>query len=202
MANFTVTNLNDSGVGSLRAAIQATNAGPAGVANTISFSPGLTGTISLASDLPAISRQTAIVSGSTTTGTAPTIGIDFNGHAGLVFAAGSDGSQLVGLSVGNAHGNGITLNASNVTLNNNYVGVGLNGAQRANSGDGVYVAATSSGNNIGSNPDALGAVSNVISGNGGNGISLHGSLTNTIVSNRIGTSVDGTTAMGNGGNGI
>ena len=124
MANFTVTNLDDSGAGSLRAAIQATNAGPAGVANTISFSPGLTGTISLASDLPAISRQTAIVSGSTTTGTAPTIGIDFNGHAGLVFAAGSDGSQLVGLSVGNAQGNGITLNASSITLNNNYVGVG------------------------------------------------------------------------------
>ena len=45
-------------------------------------------------------------------------------------------------------------------------------------------------------------MSNVISGNGGNGISLHGSLGNTIVSNRIGTSVDGTTAMGNGGNGI
>ena len=100
------------------------------------------------------------------------------------------------------YGNGITLNASSITLNNNYVGVGLNGAQLANSGDGVYVAATSSGNNIGYNPDALGVVSNVISGNGGNGISLHGSLTNTIVSNRIGTSVDGTTAMGNGGNGI
>lgn len=202
MASFTVTNLNNSGAGSLRAAIQGANAAPAGVANTISFSPGLTGTISLASDLPAISRQTAIVSGSTDTGTAPTIGINFNGHAGLVFAAGSDGSQLVGVSVGNALGNGITLNASNITLNNDYVGVGLNGAQLANSGDGVYVAATSSGNNIGYNPDATGAVSNVISGNGGNGISLHGSQTNTIVSNRIGTSVDGTTAMGNGGNGI
>jgi len=202
MANFTVTNLNSGGVGSLRAAIQASNAGPAGVANTISFSPGLTGTITLANDLPAISRQTSIVSGSTTTGTAPTIGINCNGHAGLVFAAGSEGSQLVGLSVGNAAGNGITLNASNITLNNNYIGVGLSGDQLANSGDGVYVAATSSGNNIGYNPDATGTVSNVISGNGGNGISLHGSLSNTIVSNRIGTSVDGTTAMGNGGNGI
>ncbi|MCW5737954.1 MAG: hypothetical protein KIS73_27785 [Enhydrobacter sp.] len=202
MASFTVTNLNDSGAGSLRAAINASNAGPAGVANTISFSPGLTGTINLTSDLPAISRETAIVSGSATTGTAPTIGINCNGHAGLVFAAGSDGSQLVGLSVGNADGHGITLKASNITLNNNYVGVALNGAELGNSGDGVYVSATSSGNNIGYNPDGTNTVSNVISGNGGNGISLHGSLGNTIVSNRIGTSVDGTTAMGNGGNGI
>ncbi|WP_428669137.1 beta strand repeat-containing protein [Reyranella sp.] len=202
MANFTVTNLNDSGAGSLRAAIQGSNAGPAGVANTISFSPGLTGTITLISDLPAISRQTSIVSGSTTTGTAPTIGIDFNGHAGLVFAAGSDGSQLVGLSVGNANGHGITLNASHITLNNDYVGVALNGSALGNTGDGVYVSAGSAGNSIGYNPDAAAAVSNVISGNGGNGISLHSSLGNTIVSNRIGTSVDGTTAMANAGNGI
>lgn len=202
MASFTVTNLNDSGAGSLRAAIEASNAGPAGIANTISFSPGLTGTISLASDLPAISRQTSIVSGSTIIGTAPTIGIDFNGHAGLVFAAGSDGSQLVGVSVGNANGHGITLDASHITLNNDYVGVALNGSALGNTGDGIYVSVGSAGNNIGYNPDAAAAVSNVISGNGGNGISLHGSLANTIVSNRIGTSVDGTTALANAGNGI
>jgi parallel beta-helix repeat protein len=200
MANFTVTNLNDSGAGSLRAAIQASNAGPAGVANTISFS--ITGTINLASDLPPIINPTSIVSGSTTAGSAPTVGINFNGHAGLVFAAGSDGSQLVGVSVGNAQGHGITLNASSIVLSNNYVGVALNGSALGNTGDGVYVSATSSGNQIGYNPDAAAVVSNVISGNGGNGISLHGSSSNTIVSNRIGTSVDGTTAMSNGGNGI
>lgn len=200
MANFTVTNLNDSGPGSLRAAIEASNATPAGSANTISFSVG--GTITLTSDLPSITRETAIVAGSTATGSAPTVGINCAGHAGLVFDAGSDGSQLVGLSVGNAHGNGITLNASNVTLNNDYVGVALNGSALGNTGDGIYVSASSSGNQIGYNPDATNVVSNVISGNGGNGISLHGSADNTIVSNRIGTSVDGTTAMGNGGNGI
>jgi parallel beta-helix repeat protein len=200
MANFTVTNLNDSGAGSLRAAIQASNAGPAGIANTISF--GVAGTIVLASDLPSIINPTSIVAGNPAVGSAPTVGINFNGHAGLVFAAGSDGSQLVGVSVGNAQGHGITLNASSIVLNNNYVGVALNGSALGNTGDGVYVSATSSGNQIGYNPDAAAVVTNVISGNGGNGISLHGSSSNTIVSNRIGTSVDGTTAIANGGNGI
>lgn len=202
MAAFTVTNLNDSGAGSLRAAIEASNAGPAGVANTIGFAAGLTGTITLDSDLPSVTRPTSIVAGSATIGTAPTVGIDFNGHAGLTFGAGADGSTLAGLSVGNATGNGVTLEASDVTLNNNYIGVALDGTALGNSGDGVFVAATSSGNNIGLNPDAAAAVANVISGNGGHGISLHGSADNTIVSNRIGTSVDGTVAMANGGNGI
>ncbi|CAN5600596.1 hypothetical protein BH10PSE6_BH10PSE6_07130 [soil metagenome] len=202
MAAFTVTNLNDSGVGSLRAAIEASNAGPAGGENTISFAAGLTGTITLDSDLPSVTRPTSIVAGSTTIGTAPTVGIDFNGHAGLTFAVGSDGSTLVGLSVGNATGNGITLDASDITLNNNYIGVALDGGALGNSGDGVFVSATSSGNTIGSNPDATVAVANVISGNGGNGISLHGSDGNTIVSNRIGTSIDGIAAMTNGANGI
>ena len=205
MTTFTVTNFNDSGAGSLRAAIDAANAETPGSSNTIQFSVS-GGTITLASDLAAITNQTAIVAGSTTVGNAPTVGIDFNGHAGLVFAAGSDDSQLIGLSLGGANGNGVTLNASNITLNNNYIGLALDGTATVatgNSGDGVYVSATSTGNNIGYNPDALSdVVANVISNNGGNGISFHGSADNVVVSNRIGTSIDGTTAIANGGNGI
>ena len=205
MTTFTVTNFNDSGAGSLRAAIDAANAETPGSSNTIQFSVS-GGTITLASDLAAITNQTAIVAGSTTVGNAPTVGIDFNGHAGLVFAAGSDSSQLIGLSLGGANGNGVTLNASNITLNNNYIGLALDGTATVatgNSGDGVYVSATSTGNNIGSNPDALSdVVANVISNNGGNGISFHGSADNVVVSNRIGTSIDGTAAIANGGNGI
>mgnify|MGYP001165576638 CR=1 FL=1 len=49
MTTFTVTNLNDSGEGSLRAAIEASNAAPPGISNTIEFSTS--GTILLASDL-------------------------------------------------------------------------------------------------------------------------------------------------------
>ena len=210
MATFTVINLNDSGAGSLRAAIDASNAGAPGEANTISFT--VSGTIVLASDLPTITNPTSIIAGSTDTGTPPSIGLDCNGNAGLTFGAGSDGSQLMGLAVGNADGNGVTLVAGDIILNNNYVGLALDGSAAGNSGDGVFVAATSSGNQIGYNPEAAtlaadgdpatGVVSNVISANGGNGISLHGSADNTIVSNRIGTSVDGNSALGNGGNGI
>ena len=210
MNTFSVTSLGDIGPGTLRAAIEAANAEPAGSSNAIDFS--VTGTITLASDLPAITNKTAIVAGNTDTGNAPTVGIDFNGHAGLTFADGSAGSQLVGLSLGHADGNGVTLQAGGITLNNDYIGLALDGSALGNSGDGVFVAATSSGNQIGYNPDAAtlsanqqaatGVVSNVISANGGNGISLHGSDDNTIVSNRIGTSVDGTAAMANGGNGI
>ncbi|MDI1283032.1 MAG: right-handed parallel beta-helix repeat-containing protein [Reyranella sp.] len=210
MAAFTVTNLNDSGAGSLRAAILDANATAAGVVNTISFT--VAGTITLSSDLPALTAIAGIFAGNTATGNAPTVGIDFNGNGGLAFAAGSAGSQLVGLSLGNAGGNGITLNAGNILLNNNYIGLALDGTALGNSGDGVFVSAASSGNLIGVNPQAAtlagngdpatGVVSNVISANGGNGITLQGSDDNTIVSNRIGTSVDGTSALANGSNGI
>lgn len=210
MAAFTVSNLNDSGAGSLRAAMEGVNATASGVANTVSFT--VTGTITLLSDLPALTRQAAIVAGDGVTGSAPTVGIDFNGNAGLVFAAGSAGSQLVGLSLGDASGHGVTLGAGGILLNNNYIGLALDGTAAGNDGDGVFVAATSSGNFIGSNPAAAtlaadgdpasGVVSNVISANGGNGITLEGSDNNTIVSNRIGTSVDGNSALANAGNGI
>ncbi len=210
MATFIVSNLNDSGAGSLRAAIDASNAGPAGEANTISFT--VSGTIVLSSNLAAITNPTSIVAGSTDTGTPPSIGLDCNGNAGLVFDVGSQGSELVGLAVGNAGGNGVTLVAGNITLNNNYIGLALDGSAAGNSGDGVFVAATSSTNQIGYNPEAAtlaangdpatGVISNVISANGGNGISLHGSAGNIIVSNRIGTSADGNSDMGNGTNGI
>jgi hypothetical protein len=181
------------------------------VCRTPSTSP-ITGTIVLASDLPQVTNPVAIISGSSETGTPPTIGIDFNQHAGLVFGPGAAGSELIGLSLGNADGHGVTLAADGILLNNNYIGLALDGTASGNSGDGVFIAATSSGNLIGYNPEAAtiaaagdpatGVISNVISANGGNGISFHGSADNVVVSNRIGTSVDGNTAMGNGGNGI
>lgn len=46
-ATFTVTNLDDNGAGSLRAAVAAANAAPG--ADTIRFQPGLSGTITLSS---------------------------------------------------------------------------------------------------------------------------------------------------------
>ena len=201
MPPFLVTNLNDSGPGSLRAAIASAN-----IFGNAIISFAVNGVISLASDLPAISQTVTIDATSAptyTTGGPPVVELNCNGHAGLTFALGSDGSQLLGLAIGNATGNGVTLNAGSITLDRNYIGLDLAGAALGNGGDGVFVSATSSNNLIGLNPTAAsGVVSNVISGNVGNGISLHGSSNNTFVNNRIGTNAEGTAAISNGGNGI
>ena len=57
-ASFVVTSLNDSGSGTLREAITAANVTPE--EDTITFQSGLTGTITLGSNLPDISRDLTI----------------------------------------------------------------------------------------------------------------------------------------------
>jgi parallel beta-helix repeat protein len=188
---FVVSNLGDSGAGSLRAAITAVDAAPAGSASVITFS--VSGTIVLASALPQIVANVKI-DGTTAPGYAgsvPVIAVDANGNAGVVFATGSNNAQLLGMAVENASGNGVTLNASSVTIKSNYIGVNLAGVAAGNGGDGVYV--TGSNNTL---------TQNVVSGNTGNGVSLHDAATNTIAANRIGTNPAGTAALGNGRNGI
>jgi len=202
VATFTVTNLNDSGAGSLRAALLAANASASGA--TIEF--GVSGTINLASALPSIVK-TVTIDGMTAPGYAligaPVVELNFAGHAGLVFAAGSSGSVLFGLALGNASGNGVTLDSSSITLNGNYIGVHANGNAFGNALDGIHVNSSSSNNLIGLNPEGhSGVVTNVISANGGNGIAFYGSSDNTVIGNRIGTNADGTAAMGNGQSGI
>ncbi len=198
-----VTTLADSGAGSLRAAITALNMLPTGSTGSITF--GVSGSIVLASALPAIAVPMKI-DGTTAPGylrQAPVVEINANGQAGLVFGTGATGSQLLGLAVNGASGNGVTINAASMTLAGNYIGLTLSGTARANTGDGVYVAATSSNDTIGINAtNASGAISNVISGNGGNGISLNGSNNDVIVANRIGTNSTGKTAVPNALNGI
>ena len=198
-----VTTLSDSGVGSLRAAIAAANAEPTGTATLITFS--VSGTIVLARALPAITADVTIdgTSAPAYAGTGPMVEINANGNGGLVFATGSKGSQLLAIAIDNAGGNGVTLGASSIALNLDYIGVNLAGAAFGNSGDGVYVTGASSNNLIGLNPSgASGVVGNLISGNAGNGISIHGSSGNVVVANRIGTNRAGTSAVPNGGSGI
>jgi hypothetical protein len=197
----TVTNVNDSGAGSLRAAIQAANIRQATHA-VITFAAS--GTIRLASDLPQI-RTNVTIDGSSAPQYAgrPLVEIDANGHSGLVFQSGSAGSKLLALAITNAMGNGVTLNAGSITLDLNFIGLNLKGVAFGNGGDGVYVSAQSSNDRIGLNRSgASGAVANVISGNAGNGLSLHGSSGNVIAANRVGTNANGKFAIANGQNGI
>ena len=199
----TVTRLSNSGPGSLRAAINTANRARTSRATLIRFA--VRGTITLSRPLPAISRAVTI-NGATAPGyanAAPAVEIDANGQAGLEFAPGSAGSRLLAVAVDDAGGDGVTLEASNITLDGNYIGLSPSGFGFGNHGDGVFVAASSQGNTIGENPARKsGAVSNVISGNGGNGITLSGSSVNIVQDNRIGTSRGGTVAIPNRDNGI
>jgi parallel beta-helix repeat protein len=201
---ITVTSLSDTGAGSLRAAINSANAAPAGNSTLIRF--WVNGTITLSSPLPAIVRKVTIDATSAPThvsGGPPVVALDCNRHPGLLFAAGSAGSQLLGVAVDDANGNGVTLDAGQVTLDDNYIGLNLAGAAAPNRGNGVYVSAASARNFIGLNGSrASGVVANVISGNRRSGIVLAGSSWNTVVANRIGTNAAGTWAIANRGDGI
>ncbi len=199
-----VTNRADSGAGSLRAAIKVADTRPPGISTLIKFA--VAGTVTLASRLPAISRKVTINATSApghVSGGPPVLEIDCHARAGLHFAAGSRGSQLLGVAVDNASGDGVRLNAGSITLNDDYIGLDLRGRAAGNHGDGVYVSAKSRKNFIGLNHSgASGAVANVISGNSGSGIVLAGSSGNTVVANRIGTNAAGNSRIANGGDGI
>jgi hypothetical protein len=201
---LTVTSLNDSGSGSLRWAIKTANGSAAGTSTVIDF--GVAGVITLASALPAITADTsvdALTAPGYSAGKPPVVEIDCNGRAGLVFAKGASGSQLLGVAVGHAGGAGVTLAASRVTVNDDYIGLDLAGHALGNNGPGVYASASSSRDLIGLNSSGdPGVVANVISANRGSGIVLNGSSHDTIVANRIGTNAGGSARMGNGGNGI
>jgi hypothetical protein len=200
----TVSTPSDSGAGSLRAAIDAANSAAAGTATDITFA--VNGTITLASALPAITSKVIIDGTSAPThvaGGAPVVEINCDGHAGLRFSAGSADSELLGVAVDDASGNGVTLGADAITLNGDYVGLDLAGAADGNHGDGVFVSPDSSEDMIGLNSSGdSGVVANVISGNTGSGLVLSGARDNTVVANRIGTNRAGSVAIANGGNGI
>ena len=205
---YTVTNTNDSGTGSLRDAITSVNASSTSQYSGITFS--VAGVITLASDLPAITKKVLIdggtapgyVAGNTTT--APLVAVNFNNAgSGFNFNSGSAGSGIYALSIYGSKTNGITLNAGNILLLRNYIGLNLSGAAGGNAQDGIYIAAASTNNIIGTNPNSIsGLYSNVISGNTQNGIQIYGSAGNKIQANAIGTNPAGTAKIANGYNGI
>jgi len=206
--NYVVTTLSDAGAGSLRAAITSANGAPSSQYSSITFS--VAGVITLASDLPAITSK-VLIDGTTAPGysagnttTAPLVAVNFNNAgSGFNFNSGSAGSGIYALSIIGANSNGITLNASNITLLSNYIGLNLKGVAASNAGSGIYISSTSSNNTIGSNPKSIsGLYSNVISGNTSHGIQIVGSTENKIQGNAIGTNPAGTAAIGNHGNGI
>ena len=205
---YIVSNLSDSGAGSLRAAIAAVNSAPSSQYSGITFS--VAGVITLASSLPAITNKVNIdgtsapgyTSGNATT--APLVAVNFNNVAsGFTFNGGSAGSSIYALAIIGSSSNGVTLNAGSITLLNNYIGLNLSGVAAGNAQNGIYISSASTNNVIGSNPKSIsGLYSNIISGNTLNGIEIYGSAGNQIQGNAIGTNPAGTAAIGNGANGI
>ncbi|VTU01779.1 Uncharacterized protein OS=Synechocystis sp. (strain PCC 6714) GN=D082_23580 PE=4 SV=1 [Gemmataceae bacterium] len=196
-AVFTVTNLTDSGAGSLRNAINRANATPG--LDEIQF--GVRGTVVLTAALPAFTSPVT-VSGDSAPGftSGPTVFVNANGFQGLVFGSGSGNSTLQSLGVIRAAGAGVTLVSRNVSLFGNYIGAQGNGVLPAgNTGNGVLVQGTATGSTIGgAGPNQA----NLISGNGANGIAIVGGGKNTVQGNLIGTDASGTRRLANGTNGI
>jgi titin len=202
-STFTVSNVADSGTGSLRQAILDSNNTPG--LNTIQFAIG-TGVqrIYLNSALPEITNS-VVIDGTTQPGFAGAPMILLNGSNagananGLTIGAGN--TTVKGLIIRSFSGNGIELdtNGGDVT-SDNYIGTDYSGLIGYGNGQrGIYVN-SSSGNTIGGTTAGSG---NVIAGNGLSGIVLDNSSSqNTIEGNLIGTNSAGNATLGNGAAGI
>ncbi|MDR3633174.1 MAG: right-handed parallel beta-helix repeat-containing protein [Isosphaeraceae bacterium] len=148
LTTFTVTNLLASGPGSLRQAIIDANS-RAG-ADTIDFA--VDGTIRVGrTSLPAITSPVTIDGSSAPSfAGSPVVTVDYQGTHGLIFSKGADGSVLTSLSLVGASCAGVTLNASHITVQGNYIGVLADGTTvDGNRGDGVRITASSHGDLIG-----------------------------------------------------
>ena len=121
LSTIEVTTLRPNGAGSLRQTIVASNASPG--PDTIDFA--VSGMIRTGRrSLPTITG-TVNIDGTSAPGFAgtPVVTVNFVGSRGLRFAAGSDGSLLHSLSLVRAGGAGVTLAASNITVQGNFIGL-------------------------------------------------------------------------------
>ena len=136
------------------------------------------------------------------------------GGQGLHFSETADGSRVRGLAI-NGFGTantraGIRLaGADNTHISCNFIGTNAAGTAGDFNRFGIFVAANSSGNVIGTNGDGVGdsAERNIISGNGGDttftnsriGVAIRGTGANQniVAGNFIGPDVTGTVVLGN-----
>jgi parallel beta-helix repeat protein len=197
LATLTVTNVNDSGAGSLRQAIISSNALSGSSTNAINFQVGGGGaqTIALLSALPGVTHPVAI-NGFTQpgNGTAPRIVLDGTNagasSAGLTLK--KSNSTVEGLAIDNFAEYGITVSGSSNTIADNYIGLTPGGVVAPNTHNAINLT-YATGNTI---------TGNVVSGNHGNGVEVYDSFNNVVTGNLIGTNPAGTAALPNNGNAV
>lgn len=204
LATFTVTNTNDSGAGSLRQAILDANALSGLDVIDFALSGSSPYTINLTSKLPDISDAVTL-DGWTQAGfsVSPIIELDGTnaGSAdGLRLASGSGGSTIRGLVINRFANDGIRVDSDGNTIVGNYIGTDVTGLQDlGNNHDGLHI--NGAFNTIGGTTALL---RNVISGNADDGIDISGSKAdgNIVIGNLVGLGADGSTVLGQGGDGI
>jgi hypothetical protein len=191
--SFVVTNTNDSGAGSLRAAITNANANAGLNVITFNIDGGGVHTISPTTPLPTITdrvqidgfTQTDAVPGS------PLIVLDGDpgiglGVSGLTLGAGSDSSLVQGLVINGFPGPGITIVSNGNVIRANYIGTNADGTTAAPNAQGIVIGSTATKNLIGGD---VFADRNVIGGNAEWGIGIEGD-DNLIRGNVIGVDPD------------
>ena len=215
-ATFTVTNINDAGVGSLRQAItdsNADNTATVALPHSIQFAIAGAGvkTIAPTSQFPFITRP-VVIDGYTQLGSSANtlaVGdnsvhlIELDGTNGnifnslLSFEAGSGGSIARGLVI-NRTESAVFIGTGNVKLEGNFFAINVSGtAAIGNAGINI-------GNGLSSDPGvvviggSLPAQRNVIAGPG-SGIVTNGLSGVVIAGNYIGTNAAGTAALGGSG---
>ena len=191
-ATLTVTNLNDSGAGSLRGQIAAANPG-----DTIAFQPGLTGTITLTS------AGLAIIKSLTISGPGATILAVSGNNLFQVFGVTAGTVFISGLTIENGNGGGIFRDAAPLTVTDCIISGNTGGGIYTEGGAGnslTVIGSTISGNKAGAgggifvSNGGLTVINSTISGNTGGGIvnSLGiVSVTNSTISGNTGAGIDG-----------
>ena len=205
-SNFIVTTTNATGAGSLEQAILDANADATNITPyTVTFAV-TTGSAPYTINLPSggltpIARP-VVLDATSQTGYAgrPIIVLEGTGisGSGLVLGSGSDGSLLSGFDIidftaaGTA---GIAIASGGNAVEASYVGVQTDGTTAAGNTEGILISG--SNNTIGGEAPGAG---DLISGNTTYGVNIQGPGTsgNVVEGDDIGTSADGTAALGNG----
>ncbi|MDT5270286.1 MAG: hypothetical protein QOH49_2472 [Acidobacteriota bacterium] len=216
-AGFIVTNTDDAGAGSLRQAILDANANPGLDDITFNISGAGVHTITPASPLPVITdpviidgyTQPGAAANSLGTGSNAILLIELDGSSAGTPA---DGLQISGINatvkglvINRFGGNGILITAgAENTVTGCYIGTNVAGtAALGNAAHGIAIFNNGSNTVGGAAPNE----SNLISGNGGDGVHIEETVAgldadfNTVQGNRIGRSSGGG-ALPNAGNGV